>query len=151
MLGPLSPHDIEVFIVCRRLKVSRDHIEFRIGCPRRAGWEHRTALSQPTFTEVVRGIDAGQFVLVVGAAAEPCLGTAPRPLARLLQPASFPPKPLASAQKPTSPRQPAGLCAFTAGSSLPPARYQPQIARPGSFNPELCAGLLHSVILHGRH
>jgi hypothetical protein len=67
MLGPLSPHDIESFIVCRRLKVSRDDIEFRIGCPRRAGWERRTALSQLTFTEVVRGIDVVQFVLDVGA------------------------------------------------------------------------------------
>ena len=67
MLGPLSPHDIEVFIVCRRLKVSRDHIEFRIGCPRRAGWQRRTALSQLTFTELIRGVDVVQFMLDVGA------------------------------------------------------------------------------------
>ena len=66
-LGPFPPHDIEVFIVCRRLKVSRDQIEFRIACPRRASRERFAAPSELTFTEVVRGVDVVQFVIDVGA------------------------------------------------------------------------------------
>lgn len=67
MSGPLSPHDIESFIVCRCLKVTRDQIEFRIGRPCRTGGKPRTALSQLTFAEIVRGVDVVQFVLDAGA------------------------------------------------------------------------------------
>ena len=66
-VGCSSSHDIEAFIVSGRLKVSRDRIEFRIGCPRRATRERFTTLSELTFTEVVRSVDVVQFVLNVGA------------------------------------------------------------------------------------
>lgn len=67
MLGPFLAHDTEAFIVAGRLKVRRDRIEFRIGCPRRATRERFAALSELTFTEVVRSVDVVQFVLNVGA------------------------------------------------------------------------------------
>src|SRR6186713_1577715 len=65
--GSHVPDDVECFVVCGRLKIGRDRLEFRVGRPRSAGGQVSRSILELMLAHRVRRVDEMQLVLDVRA------------------------------------------------------------------------------------